>query len=134
MMGARGITKVTVLAAVLAALLMAVFGCGGSSAGAAMEDFLKAAQNKDCEKMVDMMDLSAITQMQSVSRDQLVESCKSESASGEILSYKILEEKVEGDKAEVKVEVTTKSEGQEDTESDSFTLNKKDGAWKISLT
>ncbi|MHB9111319.1 MAG: Rv0361 family membrane protein [Thermoleophilia bacterium] len=125
--------RVLVAVSVLTILVLSAFGCGSSGPKAAVEDFMGAAKDKDCEKMIDLIDLSALeTSGVAIDKQELVDACKAESALGEIVSYKILEETVDGDKATVKVEVTTKENGNEQTESDTLQLNKRDGEWKIS--
>ncbi len=117
---------------VLMMLLMAA-GCGDSGPTAAAEDFMEAAKSKDCDKMVEYMDLSAPEfEELGVTKEALVESCKSDAeAGGEIKSYKITEETVDGDTATVKVEVTTEENGEESTDTTSFSMTKRDGEWKI---
>ena len=125
--------RVLVAVSILAIMVLAAIGCGGSGPSAAVEGFINAAKDKDCEKMIDYIDLAAFeTQGVTINKQELVDACKAESALGEVVSYKILEETVDGDKATVKVEVTTKEDGQENTESDTLQLNKRDGEWKIS--
>jgi len=115
-------------------MALAAFGCGSAGPKAAVEDFMAAAKDKNCEKMVDLMDLKAVEDAgAAINKDELVNSCKSESGLGDVVSYKILEEKTDGDKSEIKVEVTTKENDKETTESDTLTLNKRDGEWKISF-
>lgn len=130
----RSLFRVMFAAAVFAVVALAAFGCGSSGPKAAVEDFMAAAKDKNCEKMVDLMDLKALDDAGAgINKDELVNSCKAESGLGDVVSYKILEEKTDGDKSEIKVEVTTKENDKETTESDTLTLNKRDGAWKISL-
>lgn len=121
-----------VAVSILAMLVLAAFGCGSSGPSAAVEDFMGAAKSKDCDKMVDFLDMKAFESSGiTINRDELVESCKAESGIGDVVSYKILEEKVDGDSAEIKVEVTTKEGEEETTESDTLKLIKRDGEWKI---
>jgi len=130
----RSLFRVLFAAAVLAVLTLAAFGCGETGPKAAVEDFMSAAKDKNCEKMVDLMDLKAVQDAgATINRDELVDSCKSESGLGDVVSYKILEEKTDGDKAEIKVEVITKENDKESTETDTLTVNKRDGEWKISF-
>lgn len=125
--------RVLVAVSILAIMVLAAFGCGSSGPSAAVEGFIGAAKDKDCEKMIDYIDLTAFeTSGVTINKQELVDACKAESALGEIVSYKILEETVDGDKATVKVEVTTKENDKEQTESDTLQLNKRDGEWKIS--
>jgi len=119
---------------VAALLVLAAIGCGSSGPKSAVESFLNAAKDKDCEKMINLMDLSAMESSGVLNKDQLIESCKQESGLGNVSSYKILEETTDGDKGTVKVEVTTNENGTEKTESDTLTVNKINGEWKISLT
>ena len=119
---------------VFAFVLLAVFGCGDSGPKAAVDGFMKAANDKDCEKMIDYIDLTPM-QAQGVpfSKDDLVKSCKDEGGLGEIGSYNITEEKIDGDKAEVKVEMTVKENGTDQTRTDTINLIQIDGQWKVSL-
>lgn len=124
---------VLVAASVLAIMVMAAIGCGGSGPTTAVEGFMSAAQSKDCDKMIDYIDLKAFeTSGVTINKQELVDACKAESGLGDVSSYKVLEEKVDGDKAEVKVEVTTKENGEDKTQSDTLKVNKIDGEWKIS--
>ncbi len=120
-------------ALLLAVLALAAFGCGGSGPQAAVEDFMNAAKAKDCEKMVDLLDLDAPEfQGLGMNKEALVEACKQDAeAGGEVVSFKVLEESVDGDTATVKVEVTTKVEGQESTETSTIKLTKRDDGWKL---
>lgn len=122
------------LVAVLAALLMAVAGCGSSGPTAAVEDFMKATQDKNCQKMIDAMDFKAAEEAGIPNlKDELVKACEEEKDSGgELVSYKILEETINGDSATVKVEATTKNNDQEKTESTTLNLVQRDGKWLIS--
>ena len=106
-----------------------------SSSGptAAVEDFMGAAKDKDCDKMIDLIDLKGFeTTGVTIDKQELVDACKAESDLGDIVSYKILEETIDGDKATVKIEVTTKENGNEQTESDTLQLTNRDGQWLIS--
>jgi len=125
--------RVLVAVSVLAILVLSAFGCGSSGPKAAVDGFMGAAKDKNCEKMIDYIDLKGFeTSGVTINKEELVEACKAESALGEVVSYKILEETADGDKATVKVEVTTKENGNEKTESDTLKLTKRDGEWKIS--
>jgi len=123
------------IAALIVSLLALLAGCGSSGPSSAVESFIKAAQDKDCNKMVDLMDLQAVEEQGATNvREELVASCQQEAnSSGEIVSYKIVEEKIEGDKAEVKIEVTTKENGEEKTDNDTLTVFQRDGEWKVSF-
>ena len=91
---------------------LAVFGCGDSGPKTAIDTFMSGAKDKDCVKMVDVIDIQTMQdQDSSITRDALVESCK-QSSLDEVVSYNVVAEKVEGDKAEATVEVTTKKDGQ----------------------
>lgn len=136
-------TAVKVLAAVmvLSAVLFVAFGCGGDSPEAAMEDFMQASKDKDCEKAVDLIDLSSVESMlegTGMSMDDmkngLVEECKASSDETEIVDYKVGDAEMDGeDKATVEVEATTKSNGEETTDKETFSLIKIDGEWKIDI-
>ncbi|MHB1054318.1 MAG: Rv0361 family membrane protein [Thermoleophilia bacterium] len=127
------ILKVISAGMVLAVLMLAAVGCGSSPSTAAVENFMKAAQDKDCGKMIDLMDLSAAQAQGAINKDELIKSCEDSKGLGDVVSYKILEEKVDGDSATIKVEVTTKEGDKEKTESDTLTVKKVDGDWKISI-
>ena len=58
---------------------------------------------------------------------------KDEGGLGEIGSYNITEEKIDGDKAAVKVEMTVKENGTDQTKTDTINLVQIDGQWKVSL-
>lgn len=119
---------------VFAFVLLAVFGCGDSGPKAAVDGFMKAANDKDCEKMIDYIDLSQMqAQHAPFSKDDLVQSCKDEGGLGEIGSYNITEEKIDGDKATVKVEMTVNENGTDSTKTDTINLVQIDGQWKVSL-
>lgn len=127
------ILKVISAGMVLAVLALSAVGCGSSGSTAAVEGFMKAAQDKNCSKMIDYMDLKAAEAQGAVNKDELIKSCEDQQGLGDVASYKILEEKEDGDKAEVKVEVTTKENGTEKTQSDTLKVTKVDGDWKISI-
>lgn len=130
----RSLFKVLSAVAVLTVVMLAAFGCGDTGPKGAVEDFMTAAKDKNCEKMIDMIDLKAAEDAgATINKDDLAKSCNAESGLGDVVSYNITEENVDGDKAEVKVEVTTKANEQETTESDTLKVNKRDGVWKISL-
>jgi hypothetical protein len=119
---------------VLALVALVLAGCGSSGPKAAVENFMEAAKDKDCEKMVDLMDLSAFEAAGlSQGKEEIIQSCKDESGIGDLVSYKITDEKTEGDIATVTVEVTTKEDGTENTETDTLTVNKINGEWKVSF-
>lgn len=119
---------------VLAFVLLAVSGCGDSGPKTTVDGFMKATKGKDCEKIFDYIDLSPLqSQNLPYSKDDLIKSCKDEGGLGDISGYNITEEKVEGDKAEVKVEVTTNENGTDQTKTDTVNLIQIDGQWKISL-
>lgn len=125
--------RILVAVSVLAILVLSAFGCGSSGPTAAVEDFMGAAKDKNCDKMIDLIDLKGFeTSGVTIDKQELVDACKAESALGEIVSYKILEETIDGDKATVKVEVTTKENGNEQTDSDTLQLTNRDGQWLIS--
>lgn len=126
--------KAFTMAVVLSLVVLVAIGCGSSGPKAAVENFMNAAKDKNCEKMVDLMDLSAMQAAGVAGKEELIQSCKDESGFGEVKSYKILEETTEGDKGTVKVEITTNQNGTEKTESDTLTVNNINGEWKISLT
>ncbi|HDZ59594.1 MAG TPA: DUF4878 domain-containing protein [Actinobacteria bacterium] len=50
---------------------------------------------------------------------------------GEVVSYKIVNVTEDGDTATAEVEATTKTNGEESTDSTTFKLVKKDGEWKV---
>ncbi len=128
------VLRAGIVLAVLVGLMLTAFGCGSSGPSAAVEGFIKATQDKNCSKMVDYMDLKSFEASGvTVGKDELVKACEEQKDQSELLSYKIIEEKTDGDKSEVKVEVTTKDNGEEKTESDTLTVNKQDGEWKVSL-
>lgn len=130
----RTLFRVLFALAVLAVVTLVAFGCGSTGPKAAVEDFMAAAKDKNCEKMVDLMDLKSVESAgAAINRDELIQSCKAESGLGDVVSYKILEEKTDGDKSEIKIEVTTKENDKESTETDTLPVNKIDGEWKISL-
>ncbi|GBE57820.1 lumazine-binding domain protein [bacterium BMS3Abin01] len=127
----------TVLMAVLAGLLLVAMalpavGCGGSGAEAAVQDFMDASKNKDCDKMVSYIDLEAPEfSGLGVTKEALVASCNDSMDLGEVVSYKIVNVTEDGDTATAEVEATTKTNGEESTDSTTFKLVKKDGEWKV---
>jgi hypothetical protein len=125
--------RILVAVSVLAILVLSAFGCGSSGPTAAVEDFMGAAKDKNCDKMIDLIDLKGFeTSGVTIDKQELVDACKAESDLGDIVSYKILEETIDGDKATVKIEVTTKENGNEQTDSDTLQLTNRDGQWLIS--
>lgn len=131
-MPSKSVIRLAIAAAVLTIVMLAAAGCGDSSPTAAVEGLMNAAKEKNCAKMVDYFDMKGMeSQGVSISRDELIKDCE-ESGMDDVVSYKILEEKTEGDSAEVKVELTTKQNGQEETVSDTLTLIRRDGEWKFS--
>ncbi|MHB0915496.1 MAG: DUF4878 domain-containing protein [Thermoleophilia bacterium] len=137
----REILKVLVAVVVLSAIVFAAFGCGDSGPTAAVKAFFEASKDKDCEKAVDLLDLSALEEMMGAAgmntedvKKQMVDECNASSDEEEIVDYKIIEEKLEGDdKASVEVEVTTKMGDEESTDKTTFQMVKKDGDWKIDI-
>lgn len=125
--------KVISAGMVLAILALSAVGCGSSGSTAAVEGFMKAAQDKNCSQMIDFMDLKAAEAQGTVNKDELIKACEAQQGLGDVVSYKILEESVDGDKAQVKVEVTTKENGEEKTQSDTLNVMQVDGDWKISI-
>ncbi|MBE0428751.1 MAG: DUF4878 domain-containing protein [Thermoleophilia bacterium] len=122
-----------VVVAVVAVMSVAALGCGNDSPSAAVEEFLKAAEDKDCEKMVDLIDLEgAAEQGLPLDRDDLIQSCEAESGLGDVVDYQIISEEIDGDEAEVAAEVTVKEDDEEVTQTDTLKLVKKNGDWKIS--
>jgi len=137
----RSVIKVLAAVVVLLVAMFAAFGCGEDGPSAAVEAFMKASKDKDCETAVDLIDLSSLEEMlgaTGMSMDDmkagLVEECKASSEDDEIVDYKIGEETMDGeDKATVEVEATVKSGDEETTETETFHLIKKDGEWKIDI-
>jgi hypothetical protein len=131
---------VKVVAALIVVLAMSVLaiGCGEDSPSAAVEDFIEATKDGDCEKAVDMIDLD-MSGMEKAGintddmKKEIVASCEADVENSEIVSYEVRNEEIEGDTATVEVEMTTKVDGEESTDTDTLTLNKKDGEWKIGL-
>ena len=113
--------------------MLAVFGCGSSGPSAAIDSFVKASQAKDCEKIVNLLDYSEYEKQGAViNRDDEIQNCKEHPESIEdIVSYKIVEEKVDGDTAQVKVETTTRVNGQEQTETVQLNLKNNGGTWQL---
>lgn len=111
---------------------MLVAGCGDSGTRATLDGFLTDAKDKDCEKMVDYIDLgSQDTQNGEIGKTDLIKACKDEGGLGNVVSYRVTGEKVEGDTAVVGIELTVNEGGQEKTNSGSFNLVRKDGVWKL---
>jgi len=125
--------RVLVAVSVLAIIVLSAIGCGSSGPKAAVESFMSAAKDKDCKTMIEYIDLGSLqTAGAQINKDELIQACEAESGLGDVVSYKILDETVNGDTAEVKVEVTTSENGNEKTESDTLKLNQRDGKWLIS--
>ena len=126
-----------VLMAVFTALLMVAMvlpaaGCGSSGAEAAVQDFMNASKDKDCDKMVGYIDLDAPEfSGLGVTKEALVASCKDSMDVGEVVSYKIVSVTEDGDTATAEIEATTKTDGEENTDTTTFKLVKKDGEWKV---
>lgn len=95
--------------------------------------FMEAARDKDCEAMVATFAFELFYES-GISKEALVDECKRDAGiGGEVIDYKILQESIDGDKAEVEVEATTDTDGAQSTASDTLTLNLIRGEWKISL-
>lgn len=122
-----------ILIAGLLTVMLAAAGCGGAGGpSATVEGFMEAAKDKDCSKMVDYLDIESFQAPGvSITREELISMCE-ESGMDEIVSYKVIEEKIDGDKAEVKVEATGKADGDEETATNTLNLVKRGDEWKLS--
>jgi preprotein translocase subunit SecF len=128
----RRFLAVLIAVAVLALMVLPAMGCGTSGAEAAVKSFMDASKDKDCEKAVKYIDLDSEEMQQlGVTEEALVASCKQSMDQGEVVSYKINSVTEEGDTATAEVEATTKTDGEESTDTTTFQLVKKDGEWKI---
>jgi hypothetical protein len=135
---ARMMVKVVVALIVVLAVSLVAIGCGEDSPSAAVEDFIEATKDGNCDKAVDMLDLDVPGMEEAgLSTDDLkkeiVASCEADVENSEIVSYEVRNEEIDGDTATVEVEMTTKVDDEESTETDTLTLNKRDGEWKISF-
>lgn len=113
--------------------LFCLLSCGSdfSSPSGTMETFLKAAQDGDEETYLLCLEKSDREWIQELSEKAGKEEDESQHLPDEdsIEDYSIGEEKIDGDKATVKVTATT--EGKEQTTT--FNLVKVDGEWKIDM-
>jgi hypothetical protein len=121
--------KAVIAVTVLLFASLVAFGCGDSGPKGSVESFINAFKDKNCEKAVDYIDLEGA----GTNKEDMVKSCQASVGAGEIVSYKILEENINGDKATVKVETTTKIGDKEETTTDTIDVVKKNGEWKVSL-
>lgn len=136
-----GIMKIVLAISVVALAMFFAFGCGEDGPEDVVKSFLEAGKDKDCEAMVDLMDLSideAMAEELGIDtadfKDQMIEACKADAETGgEIVDYEIGEATIDGDTAEVEASVTTEIDGEESTEEDTLKLIKVDGDWKITL-
>lgn len=128
----RRFYSTVIVAALIFVWSLAAAGCGDSGTRATLDGFLTAAKNKDCEKMVDYIDLgSQEAQSGNIGRSDLIKACKDEGGLGNVVSYRVTGEKIEGDTVVMGVEITVNEGGQENTNSGSFNLVRKEGTWKL---
>jgi len=121
-----------ILIALMICLPLAAASCGDSGVAVTIEGFLAAAKEKNCEKMVDYIDLSSQnTQNGDVGKADLIKACNDSGGLGNVVGYRITGEKVDGDTAVIGIELTINDGGQEKTNSGSFNLVRKDGIWKL---
>ena len=133
------VLKLLAAVVVISVALLAAYGCGDEGPSATAEDFMQAMKDKDCEKAVDLIDLSALEGMLGASgmsmddmKQGLIDDCSA--STDEFVDYKIGEEKMDGeDKATVEVEATVKSGEEESTQTQTLHLIKKDNEWKIDI-
>jgi hypothetical protein len=128
MLEARRINA-AIAVALLTVVALVAFGCGDSGPASTVEGFIETLKGKDCEKAVNFIDLEGV----GASGKEVVKNCKETIDESEIVSYKVLDEKIDGDKAEVKVETVTKSNDGKDTSTFTINVVNKNGEWKISL-
>lgn len=132
----RTTIKMMISLAVLAGLVVVgVTGCGEDSPSQVVEDFVQASIDNDCEAVVDMLHLGE--EMQGVTKDDLVESCKQAGLSPEgteLVSVETSDEEIDGDKASVMAKTTIRVEGEELSEEQEISLIKVDGEWKIDIS
>lgn len=121
-----------ILTALALLLPLTAAGCGDDGMTAALDGFLSAAKEKDCGRMVDYIDLtSQNSQSGDVGKADLIKACQDSGGLGNVVSYRITGEKVDGDTAIIGVELKVEEGGQEKTNSGSFNLVRKDGIWKL---
>lgn len=122
-------------------MILLALGCGSGAttdAGKAAEDWMDATKDKDCEKAIGFMDLD-VPELEEfgITKEAMIEQCEADMGDGddlEVVSYKVTEEEVDGDTAEVTVEATIKENGEESTDTQTFSMIKKDGDWKIDFS
>lgn len=129
-----------VIAVLLAALLVAgATGCGSSGPADTVEDFLQAALDKDCRKMVE---LSSTRSLGEQTRDEAIQDCESSEELSSILavfegieleSFEAIEEDIRGEDATVKARMTFRIADNEETTEETFKLVQETGEWKVDL-
>lgn len=116
------------LAALLLGLLVVLTGCGSSGPSDTVEDFYRSVEAGKPDQAISLLSSTLINNMgEDKLKQGLVQQTKVIKDKGGITSIRT-EEEVIGDTAEVKAEVTY---GDGETQSETVTLAKEDGNWKI---
>lgn len=118
--------------AMMAALLLAVTGCGGNSPGSASAEMVDKLSTRSFGEAYD----SFATQSQmraELTREQFIAQFEAALPPGsEIVDFSVTEEKTDGDRATVTWKATVKVPNAEDQPlDDQFELIREDGVWKV---
>jgi hypothetical protein len=118
-----GRLSATIIATIILLFTFGAAGCGDDSPSAAVEEFIEASVDNDCDKVVDMIYFGE--GVDSAMKDSLVESCKETGLNpegSELVSVETSDEKIDGDTATVTTNVTTKIGGEEMSEEQDIVL------------
>jgi hypothetical protein len=115
-------------------------GCGDSNGPASVaEEFVYAQADKDCDKLVSLLDSSSkdtLSKAQGPQGDP-AEGCRqtmeAQTQAIEITDFKVIEENINGDTATVKFSISGNVDGQSMSEEDTANMVKENGEWKVSL-
>lgn len=123
----------------VAALTAAGCGSDENSPSAVVEQFIYAQANKDCDKLVSLLDSSSKDTLSKAMGPQgdPVAGCQqtmsAQTQEIEITDFNVSEENVNGDTATVKFSIDGSVNGQAMSEEDTANMIKENGEWKVKL-
>lgn len=121
--------------------LLAAAGCGSdeNSPSAAVEQFIYAQADKDCDRLVSLLDTSSKDTLSKAIGPQgdPVAGCQqtmsAQTQEIEITDFNVIEENINGDTATVKFSIEGSVNGQTMNEEDTANMIKENGEWKVQL-
>lgn len=129
-----------VVALLLSMMFFIVAGCGNgnkSEPAQALDEFVKASNEVACEKFMDLVDYSELEAAGApVNKEEEIQKCQrtkeqNPDALQQITDYKILDEKIDGDRAELIVEMTTETASGEGKDTIPMNLKRTEGKWRF---